>query len=120
RYRVTAWNQRLGKAYAQLLPRFARQALSRTIDALPWPARRYLGRTFLALSMDPRSVFCENFAVFKERVLQEMLADRDALHSRDPVGEVLSYYEGASGGIVDRMSQTDLQTYLVELLMKQD
>jgi asparagine synthase (glutamine-hydrolysing) len=120
RYRVTAWNQRLGKTYSQLAPRFARHALSKTIDALPWPARRYLGRTFLALSTDPRSVFFENFAVFKERVLQEMLADRDVLRSRDPFGEVLSYYEGASGGIVDRMSQTDLQTYLVELLMKQD
>jgi asparagine synthase (glutamine-hydrolysing) len=117
RYRVTAWNQRWGKAYGRVVPRFARETVSRTIDGLPWPARRYLSRTFLARSTDPRSVFFENFAVFGNRARREILSHPNG---RDPFAELLPYYEEASGGILDRMTHTDLQTYLVELLMKQD
>jgi asparagine synthase (glutamine-hydrolysing) len=120
RYRVTAWNRRLGEAYSRVVPRLARDSVSRTIEGLPWSARRYLGRTFLALSTDPRSLFFENFAVFGERALRGMLANPSVLQARDPFAELLRCYEGASGGILDRMTHTDLQTYLVELLMKQD
>jgi len=120
RYRVTAWNQRLGVAYSRAVPRFARDSVSRTIQGLPWSARRYLGRTFLALSPDPRSTFFENFAVFGEQARERILLNRAILRARDPFAELLRYYEGASGGILDRMTHTDLQTYLVELLMKQD
>jgi asparagine synthase (glutamine-hydrolysing) len=117
RYRVTAWNQRLGEAWSRVVPRFARKSVSRGIDALPWSARRYLGRTFLALGPDPRSVFFENFAIFGQRAVEGILGDRA---NRDPFAELLRYYDEASGGILDRMTQTDIQSYLVELLMKQD
>jgi asparagine synthase (glutamine-hydrolysing) len=117
RYRVTAWNQRLGKAYSRVVPRFAREGVSRTIEALPRQARRYLGRTFLALSSDPRSVFFENFSIFNERTQHDLLPQGNR---RDPFAELLRYYEEAPGGILDRMTHTDLQSYLVELLMKQD
>jgi len=119
RYRVTAWNQKLGGAYARVLPRFAREALSDAIARMPWPARRYLGRTFLALSPDPRSIFFENFAFFG-KAARDMILSAPALRSRDPFEELLQYFNGSSGGILDRMTHTDLQTYLVELLMKQD
>jgi len=117
RYRVTAWNQRLGAAYARVLPQFARDSVSRMIEHLPRHARRYLDRTFLSLSTDPRSLFFENFAVFGEQALEGALVDRG---SRDPFAELLSCYQGESGNVLDRMTHTDLQTYLVELLMKQD
>ena len=119
RYRVTAWNQRLGSAYSRVFPAFARDAVSRTVTALPWSARRYLGRTFLTLSPDPRSLFFENFAFFGERARHEILSGA-ALRSRDPFDELMRCYNEGSGGILDRMTHTDLQTYLVELLMKQD
>ena len=118
RYRVTAWNERLGTAYARVIPAFARQAVSRAVERLPWPARRYLGRTFLTLSPGARSLFFENFAFFGERARAGIL--NDALRARDPFDELLRCYNQGSGGILDRMSRTDLQTYLVELLMKQD
>jgi asparagine synthase (glutamine-hydrolysing) len=118
RYRVTAWNQRLGNAYGRVLPAFAREAVSRTVSALPWSARRYLGRTFLTMAPDARSLFFENFAFFGERARQGILGD--GLRSHDPFAELMSCYNASSGGIVDRMTHTDLQTYLVELLMKQD
>ena len=119
RYRVTAWNHRFGNAYSRIMPTFARDAISRTVTALPWSARRYLGRTFLTLAPDARSLFFENFAFFSERMRQAIL-NGDALSSLDPFDELLRCYNESSGGVVDRMAHTDLQTYLVELLMKQD
>ena len=38
----------------------------------------------------------------------------------EPYREALGYYATAPGGTLERMSHADLQTYLVELLMKQD
>ena len=118
RYRVTAWNQRLGEAYGRFVPKFARKAVSRTITSLPFAGRRYLGRTFLTLEPGPRSLFFENFAFFGESTRAALL--NDSLRSRDPFDELLRCYDASSGGILDRMTHTDLQTYLVELLMKQD
>jgi len=118
RYRVTAWNTRLGGAYGRVMPAFARNAISRAVAALPWPARRYLGRTFLTVAPGVRSLFFENFAFFNENTRQALLGD--ALRSRDPFDELMRCYDESGGGILDRMTRTDLQTYLVELLMKQD
>src|SRR5207244_2451690 len=47
-------------------------------------------------------------------------ADPTLLAARDPYREALGYYATAPGGTLERMSHADLQTYLVELLMKQD
>jgi asparagine synthase (glutamine-hydrolysing) len=44
----------------------------------------------------------------------------EMLDRRDPYAVQLQCYESAEGSILDRMSRTDLQTYLHELLMKQD
>ena len=118
RYRVTAWNARLGGAYGRVMPAFARKAVSRTVAALPWSARRYLSRTFLSVAPGVRSLFFENFAFFSEPVRHSILGD--ALRSRDPFENLMRCYDETEGGILDRMTRTDLQTYLVELLMKQD
>jgi len=118
RYRVTAWNQRLGEAYGRCVPQFARKAIARAIQSLPWAARRYLSRTFLTLSPDVRSLFFENFAFFDERARHSIL--NATLRESDPFAELLRSFNESSGSIVDRMTHTDLQTYLVELLMKQD
>ncbi|HEU4523045.1 MAG TPA: asparagine synthase (glutamine-hydrolyzing) [Thermoanaerobaculia bacterium] len=117
RYRVSAWNQRLGSTYSRIVPKFARSTVAATISKLPWPARRYLGRTFLTLEPGVRSVFFENFAFFNQRLRDSLLSTPAA---RDPFEDALACYEAASGSMLDRMTQADLQTYLVELLMKQD
>ena len=118
RYRVTAWNQRLGTGYGRVMPAFARKTVSRTVSALPWFARRYLGRTFLTLAPDVRSLLFENFAFFNERVRHQILTE--ALRSQDPFIDLMRCYDQSTGSFVDRMTHTDVQTYLVELLMKQD
>ena len=86
----------------------------------PFPLRRYAARTFLALEAEPRALFCENFAVFPTALQRGLLADAALLAARDPYREALRGYADGAGGTLERLSHADLQTYLVELLMKQD
>ncbi|MGE0453607.1 MAG: asparagine synthase (glutamine-hydrolyzing) [Vicinamibacteria bacterium] len=120
RYRLTAWNARLGRPYWELIPHAARRHIAGLARALPAGVRRYAARSFLALEPGPRSLFCENFAVFPGALLRRVLAEPALLAGRDPHGETLRAYAEAGGDLLDRMSRTDLQTYLVRLLMKQD
>src|SRR2546426_972605 len=120
RYRVTAWNDRVGAMYGAVVPRTIRQRLHTLTGRLPRAVRRYAERTFIALPPGPRALFYENFAVFTERRQRELLVSPGLLAARDPYAEGLRCYGEATGGTPDRMSQADLQTYLVELLMKQD
>jgi asparagine synthase (glutamine-hydrolysing) len=120
RYRVTVWNQRLGLAYRGLLPGVVRRAVATLIPQLPSRMNRVASRTFLALPPDPRSLLYENFAVFPSRMQSGLLADRALLDARDPYEEQLRRLGRESDALVDRMFRADVQTYLVELLMKQD
>jgi asparagine synthase (glutamine-hydrolysing) len=120
RYRVTAWNERIGGFYQRLVPPALREGVRRATMRLPGPARRYAGRSFLALDADPRALFFENFSVFSTDLQRRLLADAAMLAARDPYAVALRSYEDAPGGSLTRMSHADLQTYLVELLMKQD
>jgi len=119
-YRVSIWNERLGRPYWHLAPRMLREKVSRVINGLPHPVRRYAERSFLALNPGPRGLFYENFAVFPESLQRTLVRDKGILMARDPYAEGLRCFKEHSGGILERMSHADLQTYLVELLMKQD
>lgn len=120
RYRVTAWNQRLGSAWGSLMPEGVRGRMRRLIPRLPRAARRYAERSFLGRTPDVRSLFCENFSVFDAPRRERLLARRLLDTSGDAHGEEMRCYEEAAGSSLDRMSRADLQTYLVRLLMKQD
>ena len=120
RYRVTAWNERLGTPYRALTPAAIRAGVARVVRGLPRRFGRYAGRTFLALGPDPRSLVGENFAVFGESAQRALLRDPALAAARDPHGEALRRYAEAPGGVLERMGRVDLETYLVELLMKQD
>ncbi len=120
RYRVTAWNERLGRSYWALTPPALRGQVKGLTRRLPKPVRRYVARTFLALEPGPRELFYENFAVFPVALQSQLLSGPELLAARDPYAAGLRAYEEATGGTLERMSHADLQTYLVELLMKQD
>jgi len=120
RYRVTAWNERLGRAYWPLVPGGLRARVSRAVRALPRSIRRRAGRSFLALPPGPRALYFENFSTFPMALQRDLLRDPARLAARDPYAVALSAYERAPGGVLERMSHADLETYLVELLMKQD
>jgi asparagine synthase (glutamine-hydrolysing) len=119
RYRVTAWNERLGRAYWKFAPRPLRRGIGAVVHGLPRQIRRYAERTTLALEPSPRALFFENFAVFPEQLQRHLVAPA-LLDGRDPYDGALACYADAPGGTLERMSHADLQTYLVELLMKQD
>jgi asparagine synthase (glutamine-hydrolysing) len=120
RYRVTAWNERLGQAYRATIPDPVRGGVHHLVEALPRSLRRYSERTFLALEPGVRELFFENFAVFPERLQQSLLSDPALLEVRDPYAVGLRCYQEGSAGALERMARADLQTYLVEILMKQD
>jgi asparagine synthase (glutamine-hydrolysing) len=117
RYRVTLWNDRLGRPYWNLMPRAGRHVVRRAVHRLPSATRRYLDRTFLALEPGIRNFYFENFAVFPG-------AMRDAILARavagDPFARTCQAFDGARGGLRAQMARADLSTYLHELLMKQD
>jgi asparagine synthase (glutamine-hydrolysing) len=120
RYRVTAWNERLGRFYWALTPQAVREQVKGLARRLPRPVRDYAARTFLALEPGPRALFFENFALFPVALQLQLLSGPELLTARDPYAEALGAYGEATGGTLERLSQADLQTYLVELLMKQD
>lgn len=120
RYRVTAWNARLGQPYYRLIPGAMRARVNRGVRRLPRRLRRYAARTFLGTPTGIRGLFYENFAVFPQTLQGCLLSDRAVIAARDPYREELRYFKQAPGGVLERMSYADMQTYLVELLMKQD
>jgi len=120
KYPVTAWNDRLGRVYHKLVPETLRAPISRLVPMLPSPVRRYAERTFLMFPPGPRGLFFDNFSVFPESLREALILDKGILTARDPHAAGLRCFEEHPGGILERMGHADLQTYLVELLMKQD
>ncbi|HEY3857984.1 MAG TPA: asparagine synthase C-terminal domain-containing protein, partial [Gammaproteobacteria bacterium] len=117
KYRVTAWNERLGRPYWAAVPQSLRDGISRLVQSFPRRLRRYAERSFLGPQPGVRGLFYENFAVFPQAVQQRLLLEPNA---RDPYAEGMRHYAQAPGGSLERMSHADIQTYMVELLMKQD
>jgi asparagine synthase (glutamine-hydrolysing) len=120
RYRVTALNERLGRIYWNLVPGTLRRHIRGFVKTLPQPVLRYAERSFLAYEPGLRGLFFENFAVFPEALQQELIRDKGVLTARDPYATGLRCSGEHRGDILERMCHADLQTYLVELLMKQD
>jgi asparagine synthase (glutamine-hydrolysing) len=119
-YPVTAWNVALGRAYGGFAPHALREGIRHLVERLPRSLRRYTRRTFLALEPDIRGLRFENFAVFPVSMQRELVRDPELLAAHDPYRLVLRLFEEGRGGTLERLSYVDLQTYLVELLMKQD
>lgn len=120
RYRVTAWNERFGRCYWATIPASQRIRLRHLVRRLPRSFGRYAERSFLALAPGARSLFYENFAVFPASLRHQLISGPVILNTRDPFAISLRYFDEAPAGLLERMAHADLQTYLVELLMKQD
>jgi asparagine synthase (glutamine-hydrolysing) len=69
----------------------------------------------------PEAMFLDNFAGMPLQLQRELL-DRSVHGSADPYGPSLEYFAHVNGnsGMLGRLLYTDVKTYLVELLMKQD
>lgn len=125
RYRVTDFNARFGAIYERLLPGLARRAIVRTISGLPRTSRlaQRASRTFLVRGTDLDSLYFDNFAVFGRLDQRSLLTKK----VQTMIGDVDPYaaFHAALDRVRDRplVSQllyADVNTYLHELLMKQD
>jgi len=127
RYAFTLKNTALDDVYRHVLPGFLRRRIremiadSRLIGAT---ARRKLGHTFLALDRDSWSSFYFDnfFSAFNEKDQAGLLSPDVAAQftAGSAYTNVLARWNDSSGDILQRLLYTDIKTYLVELLMKQD
>jgi asparagine synthase (glutamine-hydrolysing) len=119
RYRVTHWNARLGHLYRAGTTAGVRAAARAALEKLPARFARAGRRTFLGCDADPRQLYFENFSIIGSARQASLVRRRDLL-AVDPFASQWQCFEAGHGSLLDRMGRTDLQTYLVELLMKQD
>jgi asparagine synthase (glutamine-hydrolysing) len=127
RYPFILTNVSLDRVYRSLTPSLIRRSIRQGIANSSWlgaSVRRKLLHTFLALDGESwRSLYFDNFfSAFgtgdQEKLLTESFArERE---EDDAYREVLEYWEHSSGEMLQRLLYTDIKTYLVELLMKQD
>src|SRR6202167_706476 len=127
RYAFTLKNAAWDRIYRRAIPGAVRSAVRGSIADSTWigaTIRRKLSHTFLARNGSSwASFYFDNFfSAFSEN-------DQAGLLSSEVVEEcaagaayhnVLEYWDPSSGEMLHRLLYTDIKTYLVELLMKQD
>ena len=124
RYAWTLKNARLDRAYRSIMPGFLRQAVSRGLDAMPMSAaiHRKLDHTFLMRDGSSwASFYFDNFySAFSAKEQDELLTETAKSIAGDAYAGSMKYWNSSSGDMLHRLLYTDIKTYLVELLMKQD
>jgi asparagine synthase (glutamine-hydrolysing) len=123
RYPWTLWNTRADRWYRTLSPARLRRAVRESIHTSPLFSasfRRKLEHTFVGRDGNSWvALYFDNF--FSAFSLAEQ---RELLHGDfsygDPHHGTMGVWERASGDLLKRLLYTDIKTYLVELLMKQD
>ena len=110
-----------------MTPAFARKAIRDLISKSPVlgaTLRRKLGHTFLGLDAASWSSFYFDnfFSAFSEAEQSDLLTPetRQKFPPGSAYDHVLSYWDNSKGEMLQRLLYTDIKTYLVELLMKQD
>jgi len=115
-------NWRAGGVYERVVPAAVRATVAGSIvPRLPGRAGRYARRSFLAMPRQPSAMFLDNFAGVPLQLQRELMSS-SALAGADPYAASLDYFRQVNGasGVLGRLLHTDIKTYLVELLMKQD
>jgi asparagine synthase (glutamine-hydrolysing) len=127
RYAFTLKNAAMDRAYRSLVPSFLRRGLRNTVaksSLLGATARRKLEHTFLAKDGNSwASFYFDNFfSAFSEAEQSGLLTSEFARETAPGTAyeNVLDYWNHSSGEMLQRLLYTDIKTYLVELLMKQD
>jgi asparagine synthase (glutamine-hydrolysing) len=120
RYRITMRNLQLGAWYERMMPTGLRRGVARSVSGFPQRLKRYAERSFLALDCDPRAMFFENFSVFRSAHRRSLLRQSEPGASQDTHEPYMQFYDAGGADALACMSHADMQTYLVELLMKQD
>jgi asparagine synthase (glutamine-hydrolysing) len=124
RYPWTLLNSRMDSVYRTLMPAALRSRLRERINAGPLSAatKRKLEHTFLGRDgASWSSFYFDNFySAFSAREQDELLTPEAMLSAGDAYAGSMVHWNHSSGGLLHRLLYTDIKTYLVELLMKQD
>jgi asparagine synthase (glutamine-hydrolysing) len=117
-------NWRAATAYGTVPGALRRWIADTVVPKLPGQAGRYAKRSFLAMPRTPEAMFFDNFAAIGLRRQSVLLAPSFAeLATPDRAyGASRTFFDAPNGRstTLDRLLYTDMKTYLVELLMKQD
>ncbi len=125
RYPWTLWNTRLDALYRHSVPsalrRYIREAVAES-SLLGATLRRRLRHTFLARDGNswPSFYFDNFYSAFSESEQNSLLSDGLRPELGAAYQNSLEYWQKSSGDLLSRLLYTDIKTYLVELLMKQD
>jgi asparagine synthase (glutamine-hydrolysing) len=124
RYPWTLLNSRMDTVYRKLSPAFVRDILRAAMNACPIPAasRRKLEHTFLMRdgASWPAFYFDNFYSAFSAAEQDELLTPEAREMAGDVYAGSMHYWNKSSGDLLHRLLYTDIKTYLVELLMKQD
>jgi asparagine synthase (glutamine-hydrolysing) len=124
RYPWTLLNSRMDNAYRSLTPPALRRLLRKVINAGPLSAtaKRKLEHTFLVRdgASWPSFYFDNFYSAFSASEQDELLTPGAARSAGDAYGGSMLHWNHSSGDLLHRLLYTDIKTYLVELLMKQD
>ena len=127
RYAFTMKNAAWDRIYRGIVPGAVRSVVRGSIAdsrLLGATIRRKLSHTFLARDGNSwASFYFDNFfSAFGETDQAGLLTDQVRQECADgsAYANVLHYWEHSSGEMLQRLLYTDIKTYLVELLMKQD
>ncbi|OFW15144.1 MAG: asparagine synthase (glutamine-hydrolyzing) [Acidobacteria bacterium RIFCSPLOWO2_12_FULL_67_14] len=122
KYPRTLANWSAGGVYERLVPGGIRSAVAASVlPRVPGRLGRIARRSFLAVPRTPGDMYLDNFAGMPLRV-QRALLQPSFTREADPYADSLRFFNRLNGhsSLLDRMLYTDMKTYLVELLMKQD
>ncbi len=124
RYPWTLLNSRMDNVYRALTPVALRRMLREGIGTLPVSAatKRKLEHTFLVRDGGSwPSFYFDNFYSAFSGAEQDDLLTREAKQmAGDAYAGSMQHWNHSSGDLLHRLLYTDIKTYLVELLMKQD
>jgi asparagine synthase (glutamine-hydrolysing) len=124
RYAWTLLNSRMDRAYRAVTPSAMRSLVRNLIQSGPLSAtlHRKLAHTFLVRDGSSwPSLYYDNFFSAFSAAEQESLLTPQALSTgRDAYAASMLAWERSSGDLLHRLLYADMNSYLTELLMKQD
>jgi asparagine synthase (glutamine-hydrolysing) len=124
RYAWTLLNSRLDRVYRSLTPAVVRRGMRNGIHRGPLSANlvRKLEHTFLGRdgASWPSFYFDNFYAAFSGDDQSDLLHPDIRNVTGDAYRSTMQYWQASEGNLLHRLLYTDIKTYLVELLMKQD
>ena len=124
RYSRTLWNTSADNVYRGITPAFLRRQVRAAIQSelLGAKLQKRLEHTFLGRDGDRwESMYFDNFySAFPGEEQKHLLTPEARQTAGDPYANAMGFWEDSSGDLLHKLLYTDIKTYLVELLMKQD